>query len=434
MAAQEIKPYLLDIVKRDADYALYYDGAPLLTPAGHEVAHPDLRILEHINRELCVSGQYDESDISAYMLFAAQERFVRGDIVALTSAWDVALGPDPMARGKFDPAGAAVGNLDAFLDVLGEQQQQLGFFFGGITGTTKSFNEFLIHYTEGQVSIADITRDGLLHIMRRVYEQLKQPQQAVVSVLRHVHQAGVILPMLLALNRITPSEYANTLFSVHLPVTEDDGAGPEAVDPFALSGARVFLPDWKNPEASFLTLRDHAARAVEFLSCFEYAADVGATVQDLIRTGESFTVEFKSTLRWHIRAGRKDPAIEHAALKTLSAFLNSSGGILFLGVNDNGDALGLEIDQFENEDKFALHFWNLVKASMGQDVSPFIHATFEPYQDKRIFVVQCARSPRPVFLNQKGFDEEFYIRIGPGSAKLTIAEALKYIAARFAER
>ena len=40
----------------------------------------------------------------------------------------------------------------------------------------------------------------------------------------------------------------------------------------------------------------------------------------------------------------------------------------------------------------------------------------------------------PLFLEQKGFDEEFYIRIGPSSAGLEIREALKYISERFEKK
>jgi len=46
-------------------------------------------------------------------------------------------------------------------------------------------------------------------------------------------------------------------------------------------------------------------------------------------------------------------------------------------------------------------------------------------------VVECSRSPRPVFLKQPGFEEEFYIRVGPASAAMAVSEALKYIADHF---
>jgi len=99
--------------------------------------------------------------------------------------------------------------------------------------------------------------------------------------------------------------------------------------------------------------------------------------------------------------------------------------------SENGGEVWTEIDGFPNRDRFSLHFWNLVKASMGEDVGSFIRTSFEEIQSRTVFIVRCAKSPGPVFLKQKGFGEEFYIRIGPSSAKLGIQEALKYIDHRF---
>jgi len=91
----------------------------------------------------------------------------------------------------------------------------------------------------------------------------------------------------------------------------------------------------------------------------------------------------------------------------------------------------VEIDKFENDDKFLLHFWNLVKSSMGQEVTPHITTTLEKVDGGTVCQVKCTRSPSPVFLRQKGFGEEFYIRTGPSSASLEIREALNYISERF---
>ncbi|MFC1461881.1 helix-turn-helix domain-containing protein, partial [Verrucomicrobiota bacterium] len=156
-------------------------------------------------------------------------------------------------------------------------------------------------------------------------------------------------------------------------------------------------------------------------------------VRDLINMGETFALEFKSCLRWNLKTGKKDPAIEHANLKTIAAFLNSSGGTLLIGVRDDGSIEGIETDALTNPDKFARHFWQLVKARLGQDICPFIRTAFKDVDSKTVFAVDCVGSPKPVFLNQKQGDDEFYIRVGPSSAKLTIREALKYISQRFEE-
>ena len=77
-------------------------------------------------------------------------------------------------------------------------------------------------------------------------------------------------------------------------------------------------------------------------------------IQQMIAQGESTTLEFKSTLRFNKREGKKkDKVIEHQVVKTICAFLNSRfGGHLLIGVDDEGNVLGIEDDGFENEDKF----------------------------------------------------------------------------------
>jgi predicted HTH transcriptional regulator len=65
---------------------------------------------------------------------------------------------------------------------------------------------------------------------------------------------------------------------------------------------------------------------------------------DLLSVGESQTVEFKSTARWNTRAGQQDKKMEHVILKTVCGFLNAEGGTLLIGVDDDGQIVGLDDD------------------------------------------------------------------------------------------
>ena len=50
--------------------------------------------------------------------------------------------------------------------------------------------------------------------------------------------------------------------------------------------------------------------------------------EELIKRGESKTLEFKSTLRWSLKEDRQDDKnVTHAVLKTIAAFLNTEGAI-----------------------------------------------------------------------------------------------------------
>lgn len=150
-----------------------------------------------------------------------------------------------------------------------------------------------------------------------------------------------------------------------------------------------------------------------------------------IERGEGMQVEFKSTLRVNLHTGEKDPRMEHAVLKTIAAFLNSKeGGTLFVGVNDEGDIVGLDADQFPNEDKLLLHLDNLIKKSLGQPVYVCLNIECDEINGGRILAVECKPSDKPVFL-KNGDSEEFYIRAGASSPALPPSHAHEYIQQRF---
>ncbi|GEM_PF-3124317 len=158
----------------------------------------------------------------------------------------------------------------------------------------------------------------------------------------------------------------------------------------------------------------------------------GVNTADLIAKGESDHVEFKAALRWNRYSSKKDEAIEHASLKTIAAFLNSDGGTLFVGVNDEGKAVGLEADQFESQDRLFLHLTNLIKSKMGAMSMEFIKLTVEKYDGLEVLRVDCKASTYPVYLKAKQ-GEHFYIRTGPSSTDLRVAKIYEYIRVHFGE-
>jgi cyclic di-GMP phosphodiesterase len=152
-------------------------------------------------------------------------------------------------------------------------------------------------------------------------------------------------------------------------------------------------------------------------------------IRTLIRAGESDRLEFKSSLRWNMKAERAGKEIENAWLKTIVAFLNTDGGILLVGVDDDGEVLGIEHDGFENGDRYLLHANNLIRTTIGVEMTSFIDFRLKQFDNKQVFIVECKPSQLPVFLRRDG-NEEFYIRMGPGSRKLLSSETLEYVQVR----
>jgi hypothetical protein len=157
-----------------------------------------------------------------------------------------------------------------------------------------------------------------------------------------------------------------------------------------------------------------------------------ADIATLLNMGEGIKLEFKSTLRYNLKIGKPGKEIEHAVMKTVAAFLNSSGGTLLVGVDDTGKPLGLAGDHFPNNDKFMLHFKNMIVNYLGADFSEFIRFDIRKVSGQDVFVIQCAPAPRPAFIKNND-DDEFFIRIGPSSRKLRLSKAIEYIDSHFDE-
>jgi len=160
------------------------------------------------------------------------------------------------------------------------------------------------------------------------------------------------------------------------------------------------------------------------------ADDFQNEIYRLLRLGESKYMELKSTMRKNLKSGKNGKEIEIAWLKGIVGFLNTEGGILLIGFDDDGNIVGIEPDEFDNDDKIMLHFKNLISQHIGLEFSSYLQMNVKEFEQKTIVVVECERSKEPAFLYNRN-DEEFYIRSGPASVKLSISQALKYIQNRF---
>ena len=153
------------------------------------------------------------------------------------------------------------------------------------------------------------------------------------------------------------------------------------------------------------------------------------TAAELIASGETEGVEFKSTLRTNLHTGQIDEKMHLAVLKTLAAFLNAGGGTLLIGVADDGTIVGLNADGFANEDKMSLHLVNLIRDRIGELFLPYIHPEFVDQDGGRVLSVRCERGPKPAFVKD-GALQRFFVRGANATAELTGHSMTDYIAHR----
>ena len=159
--------------------------------------------------------------------------------------------------------------------------------------------------------------------------------------------------------------------------------------------------------------------------------DIDVPIADLIADGESEHLEFKSSLRMNLNTRTTDRRVELGALKTLAAFMNSTGGVLVVGVSDDGRPVGVQVDGFASEDRMGLHLRNIAITRMGPAAMSCVHARFETYCGVRVMAVRCDPSPVPVYVRGPDESVEFYIRAGPSSSSLSVRDSHEYIVTRF---
>ena len=108
------------------------------------------------------------------------------------------------------------------------------------------------------------------------------------------------------------------------------------------------------------------------------------------------------------------------------AFLNSEGGVVLLGVDDTGRIVGVGPDNFENSDRCLLHVKNLINQHIGAEFSSFMTITLVEVDEKEVVMIECEPSKKPVFLKM-GKNEEFFVRTGPSSVKLSPSQTISYL-------
>ena len=156
------------------------------------------------------------------------------------------------------------------------------------------------------------------------------------------------------------------------------------------------------------------------------APKIDLTIEELIQEGESNHLEFKSSLRWSYQESSVNRKLEDVVLKTIAAFNNTDGGTLLIGINDNGEILGLHNDYDSlngDKDKFELHLYNLIESEYGAGYgAQYVKVSFPKIGEDELCMVEITRGDKKLYTNitdkhgQKS--EKFFIRRGNASVEI----------------
>jgi type I restriction enzyme R subunit len=155
---------------------------------------------------------------------------------------------------------------------------------------------------------------------------------------------------------------------------------------------------------------------------------------------EDSYLEYKSTLRWDIRAESKKTAIpEKAVVKTIAAFLNSDfGGTLLIGVADDGSVHGLADDyktfskrgERGDHDLFGQHLQNVLIFRLGDAAASLVTWEFHAISGDDICRVSVEPADFPVYEGTGDDDRTFWWRYPTGTKAISDDEEQRRVIRR----
>jgi hypothetical protein len=170
---------------------------------------------------------------------------------------------------------------------------------------------------------------------------------------------------------------------------------------------------------------------------------VEVSIADMIAEGEHDGLEFKSSMRWDTKQNCLNKNLERIILKTIAAFNNGygDGGTLIIGVDDEGNVLGLENDlstlKGDDADAYELHLRNLVNAEFGVQYSASnIKVRFHDIAGQMVCAITVSKGVAPLFVKDADKNgakvEKFFVRSGNASDPINNpSEITSYISKRF---
>lgn len=163
-------------------------------------------------------------------------------------------------------------------------------------------------------------------------------------------------------------------------------------------------------------------------------SDIETSFDELLAAGESQTVEYKSTARWNVRAEQHDKKIEHVIVKTACGFYNADGGVLLIGVEDDGAVYGLDADYGTlgskgNRDGFELWLRQHLDNNLSLSTKGLLKVEFHALDGKDVCQVTVPASGKPVFakpVEGSGGPSQFWVRDGNRTDQLHGDDMVEY--------
>ena len=156
------------------------------------------------------------------------------------------------------------------------------------------------------------------------------------------------------------------------------------------------------------------------------------SVDELIERMETKQIEFKQTARTAVENNAPEKVINDGIIKTVAAFMNSGGGTLGIGIDDDGNIVGIEPDlaKFKGDQLDQYQNWlttlllnNIGAAETGSCVS----FRLENKNEKDVCLIDVQHSMTPVYAQTSKGRHCFFVRMNNTTRLLEGPDIQKYI-------
>ncbi|MCS3632648.1 hypothetical protein GGP55_003268 [Salinibacter ruber] len=146
---------------------------------------------------------------------------------------------------------------------------------------------------------------------------------------------------------------------------------------------------------------------------------------------EGSMLEFKETARYHTYRESFSDEIKMEIVRTISSFMNSMGGVLIIGVSDDGDISGLDRDEFNDVDDAKNFMSNLLLSNLGIKCSRYVRVFIDTLSHYNLIRVECDKSSQPIFFSENDGKSSMYVRYIESTVRLDAEGIYEYIPHRF---
>lgn len=166
------------------------------------------------------------------------------------------------------------------------------------------------------------------------------------------------------------------------------------------------------------------------------------TLKEKLKSGEGLEIEYKTSFRFDQNrfkaTGNKTQSdmVEKEISIAVAALANASGGSLLIGVDNDGNVVGLDGDvkllKIPNMEYFQRTLWQSLKDYLKNNAFvSILKINFIQINGKEICEICIPSSFEPIYVHD--LTQECYVRMGNRSEKFELSDFVKYCSKRFSK-